>query len=112
MSFSFSPRALRHIDEIYNHIAHDNPTAAQRVVDRIYAVAAFLAEYPRSGHPTGMRDSRVFPTHPYPYLIFFRQVPGRDEIRILRVRHTARRPLFLNDPTAGFVHETPPPGVP
>jgi len=103
VSFSFSLRAARQVDEIYNYIAHDNPAAAQKVVDRIYTVAGYLADYPHSGRSTSVRDIRVFLAHPYPYLVFFRRVPGRDEIRILRVRHASRRPLNLNDPQREFL---------
>ena len=103
MFFSFSLRAARQVDEIYNYIAHDNPAAAQKVVDRIYSVAGYLADYPHSGHPTCVGDIRVYPAHPYPYLVYFRSVSGRDEVRILRVRHASRRPLNLNDPPSEFL---------
>jgi len=29
----------------------------------------------------------------YPYVVFYKVLPDPDEVRILRVRHTARRPL-------------------
>jgi len=105
MAFSFSPRALNNVNDIYNHIARDNPAAAQKVIDRIYTVAKYLAEYPNSGRVTKLRNMRVVGVHPYPYLIYFHPLPSRKGIRVLRVRHAARRPLFLNEPSAGFAHE-------
>lgn len=107
MAYSFSPRALKNVDAIYNHIARDNPSAAQKVIDRIYTIAAYLAEYPNSGRATKLRNMRVVGAHPYPYLIYFHLLPSRREIRILRVRHAARRPLFFNEPSADFAHEIP-----
>jgi toxin ParE1/3/4 len=108
MSFSFSPKALRNIDEIHTYVARENPAAARKILDRIHTIAAYLGDFPLSGRPTGLREIRVCPVHPYPYLIFFRPVPGKKEVRILRVRHAARRPLFLNDPAALFAHDAAP----
>ena len=98
MGVSFSPQATRQVDEIYNYIARDNPVAAKKVVDRIYAIASYLADYPRAGRATDLRDVHVIPALPYPYLIFYRFVPKREEVRILRVRHGARRPFFHEAP--------------
>jgi plasmid stabilization system protein ParE len=103
MAHSYSPRALRDISAIYEYIAKDSPSGAQHVLDRIEEVAAMLGEYPFSGRLTRKRDIRVYPLNTYPYLIFFRQVPAKREVRILRVRHAARRPVHLNDPAREFV---------
>ena len=105
MRVSFSPRATRQVNEIYSYIARDNAAAALRVVDRIYAITSYLADYPGVGRATDLRDVRVIPARPYPYLIFYRLVPERMEVRILRVRHAARRPLVLNDPERDFIHQ-------
>jgi len=39
----FSPKAMRDLDEISNHIAADNPGAAKRVRHLILNTADFLA---------------------------------------------------------------------
>ena len=36
--------------DIYDYIAHDNPSAAARVVDGIYEKAQLLKEYPEIGY--------------------------------------------------------------
>jgi plasmid stabilization system protein ParE len=102
VSVSYSPRALREIAEIYAYIAKENPTGAERVRDRIKEVAAFVGEFPSAGRAVSLKNIRVIPVDPHPYLIFFREVPRQREVRILRVRHAARRPLYVNEPTREF----------
>ena len=86
-----SPRAEREIDEIHDFIARDNALAAQKVVDRIHAVIALLVVNPRMGHEALTGDMRMFVVTPYPYLIYFRHFPRLDELRVVSVRHSARR---------------------
>jgi toxin ParE1/3/4 len=98
----FAARAALQIDRIYNHIASDNPAAARDVVDRIYKVADFLSTYPNSGRKTVFKDVRMFAVTPYPYVVFFRYVPKRGQIRILDVRHSARRRPALQEHAMEF----------
>jgi toxin ParE1/3/4 len=77
------------ISAIWNYIARDNPSAADRIVDRFTETFERLAEFPESGerysHPQGeLRRSIVSP-----YLIFFRL--SDDQIEIVRVLHGSRR---------------------
>jgi toxin ParE1/3/4 len=92
MGPTFSPQALRQIDEIYRFIARDNPAAAQSVIDRIYEVSAHVASNPNTGRATVVPEVRMFVVNPYPYLLYFRK--KRNEVRILRVVHAARRRQF------------------
>jgi toxin ParE1/3/4 len=41
--------ALSDLEEIWNYIARDNPSAADRLLDRIYAIFVKLADQPRMG---------------------------------------------------------------
>jgi len=102
MPASFSARALRNIVEIFRYIAKDDPIAAGVVRDRIFTVADLVAEYPQLGHDTCVHGIRVAPVSPYPYLVFFRHVRAERCVRILRVRHAARRPLYVNEPAREF----------
>ena len=54
------------------------------------------------GHETVSRGLRMFVVTPYPYLIFYRYFPRRDELRVERVRHSARRRPALRDEPAEF----------
>ena len=93
MKVRYSRRALTQVDQILSYIAKDNPAAAAAVAHRIDALVALLGRYPMMGRPTDKEDVRVMGVRRYPYIIFYRTIPSRDEVRILRVRHTARRPL-------------------
>ena len=99
---SYSPRALREIAEIYAYIAKKNAAGAECVRDRINEAAAFVGDFPSTGRAVPLKNIRVIPVDPYPYLIFFREVPRQREVRILRVRHAARRPLYVNEPAREF----------
>jgi toxin ParE1/3/4 len=93
MKVSYSRRALTQLDEIFSYIARNNPAAAAVVVDRIEALIALLGRYPTMGRSTDKEGVRVMGVRRYPYIVFYRIREDRDEVRILRVRHTSRRPL-------------------
>jgi hypothetical protein len=45
----------------------------------------------------------MFPVQRYPYLIFFQYLPRLDELRVLSVRHAARRrTVELREPAVEF----------
>ena len=66
-----------------------NPQAAVRLAEGLLATGDGLASFPHRGRRVAGTDLRELVTA-YPYIIRYRIV--RDEVRILRVRHTARRP--------------------
>jgi toxin ParE1/3/4 len=107
MSVSFSPRSLDQVEDIARRFAKENPAAAHKFVERVYTIAKFLSEYPRSGRPTEIDDVRVYLAYPYPYLIAFRTVAGTDEIRVLRVQFAQRLPFGINDPGRDTLGEIP-----
>ncbi|MBL8957427.1 MAG: type II toxin-antitoxin system RelE/ParE family toxin [Myxococcaceae bacterium] len=49
MKLRWAPRALRDLDEIWAYIAHDNPVAATRWVERLHARVAKAARMPNTG---------------------------------------------------------------
>ena len=93
MKVSYSRGALKQLDEIFSYIAHNSPAAATRLTERIERLARLLGQYPLMGRITSKQDIRIFGVPNYPYVIFYRIIAERDEIRILRIRHTARRPM-------------------
>jgi toxin ParE1/3/4 len=48
--YAITPAALEDLDEIAIYIAKDNPAAADRVIDAIFAAFAALADHPDLGH--------------------------------------------------------------
>jgi toxin ParE1/3/4 len=85
----WSPSALREIDHIYRYIAQFNPRAAENVVREILAAGDNLESFPYRGRAVPGTPVREI-TLAYPYIIRYRI--ASDHIRILRVRHGARRP--------------------
>jgi toxin ParE1/3/4 len=85
----WSPAALREIEHIYRYIAQFNPHAAQNMVMEILAAGDSLETFPYRGRAvpgTQLRETTLAP----PYIIRYRI--AADHVRILRVRHSARRP--------------------
>lgn len=75
--------------ELWLHIASDNPTAADRLLDEIDEMLLLLAGSPNLGRarPEFGTGIRQFPVGNY--LILYTPLPGG--IRVLRVRHGVRR---------------------
>ena len=89
MQVIWSPAALREIEHIYRYIAQFNPRAAQNMVMEILAAGDSLETFPYRGRAvpgTQLRET----TLARPYIIRYRI--AADHVRILRVRHSARRP--------------------
>lgn len=75
--------------DIHDYIAHDNPAAAQRTVERIYRKAEILKRYPEIGHlyrPASAEPVRILLYGHY--RIAYRIRSGED-IDILGVFHGA-----------------------
>ena len=87
MKLRYERGALADLDEIFTHIARDNPEAATRLVLRIEEVATRIAESPHIGEATRKLGFRRFPVGNY--LIVYEI--ASDEVIIHYVRHGARR---------------------
>ena len=93
-NFVLSPQALEDLDIIWLHIAHDNPDAADRVIEAAYRICKSLAEHPELGPvrqfpgniPAGIRFF-VIPDFPN-YIIFYRAAD--DGVEIVRILHGAK----------------------
>ena len=91
MKVRYSPRALAQLEEIHAYITEDNPRAAAAVVRRVETIALLIGQHPALGRPSDLADVRAMSVRPYPYVIFYKVFEDRDQVRILRVRHTRRR---------------------
>jgi plasmid stabilization system protein ParE len=91
MKVSFSPRALAQINQEFEYVAADNPAAANDFLIRVETIAGLLATRSGIGRKTSKSDVQFVGLLPFRYLMFFKTLPGRDEIRIIRVRHMRRR---------------------
>ena len=89
MRTRYTATARAEANEIFAHIARDNPVAAAAVAVAIKDAIARLAIFPRIG--TATNDPKVFIkiARPYHYLIFFSV--ERETVVVRRVRHPARQ---------------------
>lgn len=88
MRAHWTPRALRALAKIHEHIATDNPAAADQMRDRVLTfVETKLVAHPmigRTGRVDGTRESVIHPS----YILVYR--PTGETVEIVTVRHVAR----------------------
>ena len=90
MRIRYTPRAFADREAIFEYIDRRNPRAAREmkvfIKKRINDLQYFSESYPLIEE----RDARALFLGRYPYIVYYR-VRG-DEISILHIRHTSRRP--------------------
>jgi len=80
--------AVENLETIVTYISAFNEAAAARVAESLVALADSLSEFSYRGRDVGegRREMTIIP----PYILRYRV--DADEVRILRLRHGARRP--------------------
>ncbi len=87
--YILSPEALDDLQGIWDFIGADNPDAADRVVDELFAAFQQLAELPGQGHTRRdltERDVRFWPVRSY--LVVYGD--STDPLQIVAILHGAR----------------------
>ena len=92
MTVVWTVRAARDLEEIYEYIARDKPSAAQRTSDRIGAAAESLASLPFRNRQLAGTDLRELVIPSLPYIL--RYSIEEDRVLITAVKHGARRDRF------------------
>lgn len=96
MRLVYTDPAEHDLDTIVDHIALDNPAAAEKVLRAIRDTAARLVSFPDMGRVGRLPDTREFTVTGLPYLIVY-QVAS-DTVTVLAVFHGARDlPKALTD---------------
>ena len=90
MRVIWSPSALREISHATDYLVDFNPRAAMELAKGLLAAGDGLVHFPHRGRPVAGTNMRELVTA-YPYIIRYR-ITRDDTVRILRVRHTSRRP--------------------
>jgi addiction module RelE/StbE family toxin len=85
----YAPRYFRRLEDIREHIAAENPTAASRMIERIRAAVMRLAVSPALGRPGRVADTRELVIPRTPYIVPYR-VKG-DVVQIITILHGAQR---------------------
>ena len=80
MRIVWSRRALRHLRQLRDYIAQDNPDAAARVAETLLAGLELLAEHPHLGRPGRVFGTRELVVPATPYVIPYRVRGGRLEL--------------------------------
>jgi toxin ParE1/3/4 len=86
----FTPRAMRDIAEIAEHLYTRNPSAALAVRDAILCSLQNLTLFPAIGRLQNVEGVRKLVTPKYRYLVYYMIDEEAEEIVILTVRHSAR----------------------
>lgn len=94
MRIQYTPRARDDLIAILTFIEHRSPQGARNVARAIRKTINLIGDFPQAGRLAGEQGTRVFPVGRYPYLIYW--IVDQDEVWIVHVRHTARRPWNPN----------------
>ena len=90
MRVRYSPRAFADREEIFAYLDQRNPRAAREVKAFIKRRIVSLAENPARSRIIKELGVHAHWVGRYPYIIYYRVVG--DEVRIIHIRHAARRP--------------------
>ncbi|HLW64334.1 MAG TPA: type II toxin-antitoxin system RelE/ParE family toxin [Gemmataceae bacterium] len=86
MKYRISRTAQKDIERICDHIAEDNPAAAERLDEQIHVAIKLLAKLPRMGHKrSDVHDERYLFWAVGNYLIAYRI--EKKELLVVRVLH-------------------------
>ena len=91
MKLGYAPRALRDLESIAAFLAHRSPSGAKDVLAAIKSSIDALTAFPEMAPAVDNAGHRRLPVLRYPYAVFYRI--AADELLILHIRHTSRRPL-------------------
>ena len=92
--FVLHPSALTDLDEIWDFIAADNLTAADRILEELFEVMSSLASFPRMGHSRQELTSRPLLFHPVQSLVLV-YAPDETPLQIIAVLDGRRSPRLL-----------------
>ena len=85
----WTEEAHRWLRDIYDYVAADNPSAAQRVVSGIYEKAQILERFPEIGHKYLEEDDGEIRILLYGHYRIAYQIKSTSSINILGVFHGA-----------------------
>jgi plasmid stabilization system protein ParE len=91
-----APKAAIDLSAIYDHIAEDSSENARKMCIQIMDAMELLEELPHrtivSAQPPYSKDP-IRSVVVRPYIVFFRAMDDEKIVRVVRIRHGARRPL-------------------
>lgn len=91
MKIVYAPRALRDLGQIASYLEERSPAGKRSVLAAIKSSVEALKEAPDLGRTVDEAGHRRLIVPRYAYAVFYRA--AADEVFILHIRHTARRPV-------------------
>jgi addiction module RelE/StbE family toxin len=89
-----SPRAFNDLDSIFDYISARSPKGTIKTIDQLWQASVGLRDFPRR-HRIFQKASKTRPeTRVMPvdmYLVYYRVIESQRLVRILTIRHGARR---------------------
>jgi plasmid stabilization system protein ParE len=92
--FVLHPEALTDLNEIWEYIAADNPSAADRVLDEIQEAIRALVPFPQQGHLRTDLTSRPLRFHLVRDLLIA-YAPDEKPLLVVAVLHGRRNPRVI-----------------
>lgn len=87
MRIKWPKKALLNLDDAVNYITNDNPSAANKVAQKIWESSQMLAQQPGLGRPGRVNGTRELVISNLPFILPYTR--EGDTIYILRVMHTS-----------------------
>ena len=81
--------AILSLERARAYIAQDNPTAAERVYDRILRSVLNLADMPNMGRPGRVEDTRELVVANTPYIVAYTVLD--EQVVIIAIQHSAQK---------------------
>lgn len=95
MRVRYTPRAQSDLDAIYTYLDQRAPAAALSVKELLERRIASLADFPLAAPATDEPNIREMTIVRYPYKVYYEL--AEDEVWVLHIRHTSRRPWRSDD---------------
>jgi len=89
MKLRWTRVALQDLRHLYEYIAEDNPSAANRMVTRIQDATQRLKNHPQMGRPGRVQGTRELVIAGSPYIVVY--ILADSEIQIVAIIHSAMR---------------------
>ena len=89
MRVKWTIKAIENLEEVFEHIAADNPQAASDVAKRIWDASQLLSRQPGMGRPGKVAGTRELVIPGLPYVLPYVEIKGA--VIILRVMHASMK---------------------
>jgi toxin ParE1/3/4 len=92
MRVRYTPRAFADRERIFSYLEERNPRAARRVAGLIKQRIGELSDNPYKAPKTDRGGLHVLWVKPFPYRVYYRVDSEEEEVVIIHIRHTSRKP--------------------